>query len=70
VTPSWPAAGIGDEPVPIGEPDEDGELDDGDDDEDEDDDEEPLQVRGVAAGRGDAAMQHAAPNSGIINALR
>jgi hypothetical protein len=51
--------------TPIGDPD-----DDDWDDEDEDDDEEPLQVRGVAAGRGDAAMQHAAPNSGIINALR
>jgi hypothetical protein len=30
--------GIGDEPVPIGEPDEDGELDGGEDDDDEDDD--------------------------------
>jgi len=40
VTPSWPTAGIGDEPVPIGEPDEDGELDDGDDDDEDEDDED------------------------------
>jgi len=49
--PRWPAAAIGDEPVPIGEPDEDGEFDDGDDDEDdeeedEDEDDEPMQARG------------------------
>jgi hypothetical protein len=33
-------SGIGDEPVPIGEPDEDGELDDGEDDDDDDDDDD------------------------------
>ena len=49
--PRWPAAAIGDEPVPIGEPDEDGEFDDGDDEDDDDDDgedDEPMQARGCA----------------------
>ena len=62
--PRRPAAAIGDEPVPLGEPDEDGEFDDGEDDEDEDDEddddddeEEPLQAclcarAGVAGARG------------------
>ena len=57
--PRRPAAAIGDEPVPLGEPDEDGGFDDGEDDEDEDDDdeEEPLQAclcarAGVAGARG------------------
>jgi hypothetical protein len=47
--PRRPAAAIGDEPVPIGEPDEDGEFDD-DDHEDDDDgeDDEPMQARGCA----------------------
>jgi hypothetical protein len=47
--PRGPAAAIGDEPVPIGEPDEDGEFDDGDDeDEDDEEDDEPMQARGCA----------------------
>jgi len=49
VTPRWPSAAIGDEPVPIGEPDEDGEFDDGDEDDEEDEedeDDEPMQARG------------------------
>jgi hypothetical protein len=48
VTPRWPSATVGDEPVPIGEPDEDGEFDDGDDEDDDEDDEddEPMQARG------------------------
>ncbi len=54
--PRRPAAAIGDEPVPLGEPDEDGEFDDGEDD-DDDDEEDPLQAclcarAGVAGARG------------------
>jgi hypothetical protein len=49
VTPRWPLAAVGDEPVPIGEPDEDGEFDDGDDEDDDDEeDDEPMQARGRA----------------------